>query len=183
MQVAGRFDEIVQQIADDFQGYRSRRARPGAPSVSSERLHEIGFILYTALKIYFEQEYGPEASIVKQELSHFQNHLTGCIAWQLSPRAVPGRGWLIAATAEIVRLLPKKYFCRPGYLCIPPQHLCYFLQKYCNDKTINESDIIRQLRNEDLLSMDKSGVATKKVEKLENQRCLCINLQKLMWRP
>lgn len=180
VQVAGNFEESVQQITDDFQEYRSRRAQAGAPSVSSERLYEIGFVLYTALKICFEQVYGLDPSIVEQELSCFQKHLNDCIAWQLSPQAAPGRGWLITAIAEMVTLLPKKYFCRPGYMCIPPQHLCYFLQKCHNDKTISVPDIIRQLRNENLLSMDKSEVATKKVKGLG--RCLCIDLQKLMPR-
>lgn len=180
VQIAGNFEKIVQQITDDFRGYRSRRAQTGASPVSSERLYEIGFVLYTALKIYFEQEYGPESSIVEQELSRFHKHLNSCIAWQLSPQATPGHGWLIAAIAEMVTLLPKKYFCRPGYMCIPPQHLCYFLQKHYNDKTISVPDITRQLRNEDLLSMDKSEVATKKVKGLG--RCLCIDLQKLMPR-
>lgn len=181
MQVAERFDETVQQIADDFQGYRNRRAQPGAHPVSSERLNEIGFILYTALKIYFEQVYGPDSSIVKQELSLFQEHLNDCIAWQLSPQAAPGRGWLISATAELINHYPKEFFYRAGYMCITPKHLCYLLQECYGDKTINVSDITCQLRNENLLSMDKSEVATKKVKGLG--RCLCIDLQKLMSSP
>lgn len=178
MRVAGSFEEIVQQITDDFQGYRSGRAQLEAPSVSSERLYEIGFVLYTALKIYFEQEYEPDASIVEQELSRFQDHLNGCIAWQLSPQAAPGRGWLISATADLIKNYPKEFFYRAGCVCITPKHLCYLLQECYRDKTISVPDITRQLRSEDLLSMDKSEVATKKVKGLG--RCLCIDLQKLM---
>lgn len=180
MRVAGSYEEIVQQIADDFQGYRSRRAQPGAPSVNSERLNEIGFVLYTALKIYFGLEYDSNSSEVSAELKRFQEHLNLWIDWQLSPQATPGHGWVITAIAEMVALLPKKYFCRPGYMCIPPQHLCYFLQNCHNDKTISGPDITRQLRNAGLLSMDKSEVATKKVKGLG--RCLCIDLQKLTSR-
>lgn len=181
IQTAKDFEKITQQIADDFQTYRNERAKPGADSVSSERLYGIGFVLYTALKIYFEQEYGLDSSVKSKKLRCFKERLNDCIAWQLSPQATPGRGWLIAATAKMAEFLPKEYFCRPGYLCIPPQHLCCFLQDYCNDETINESDIKRQFRNENLLSMDKSKVATKKVKGLG--RCLCIDLQKLMSRP
>lgn len=176
MRIAGNFEGITRQIAEDFQKYRQKRAM--SVSAEIERLYEIGFVLYTALKVFLSQEYGPDSPKTGETLRIFQDYLNGWIDWQLSPRAAPGQGWLIAATADLVRQLPPKYFCRPGYVCIPPRELCHLLQRCSGDRTISVPDITSQLRNEGLLSMDKSNVATKKVKGLG--RCLCINEQKLL---
>lgn len=178
MRVAENFGEVTQQIAEDFRQYRNARSKPGARAVDSERLYEIGFVLYTALKVYLSQQYGPESSITEEELRLFQKQLNPRIEWQLSPQAAPGHGWLVAATAQLARQRPKEFFFRSGDLCIPSKRLCYLLQEICRDKTINLADIIRQLRNEQLLSMDRSGDATRKIKGLG--RCLCINEQKLL---
>lgn len=175
---AGSFEEITRQIAEDFQEYRRARSESGDNSVGGERLNEIGFVLYTALKVYLSQVYGPDSSITKEELENFKMRLHRRINWQLSPRAAPGRGWLISATAELAKQWPQEFFWRSGYVCIPPRHLCSLLQQFCRDKTISVAEITGQLRSEGLLSMDKSGVATKKVKGLG--RCLCINEQKLL---
>lgn len=178
MRTAGNLEGVTQQIEEDFHEYRKNRSQPGTSPANSERLYEIGFVLYTALQVYFSQEYGPDSSIVGEELSRFQNRLNACIAWQLSPQAAPGRGWLISATAGLYRKFPKEFFYRSGYICIPPRHLCGLLQQFCHDRTISESDIIRQLRSEQLLSTDKSGASTKKIKGLG--RCLCIDKQRLL---
>ena len=176
MGIAENYENITQEIEEDFQRYRQRRAEDN--SVSSERLNEIGFVLYTALKIYFSQKFGPDSSEMEEELSRFNERLNMLIDWQLSPQAAPGRGWLISATAELVKRWPNEFFKRSGHLCIKPGRLCYLLQKRYGDETINVPEIIGQLRGEQLLAMDKSRVATKKIKGLG--RCLCINEQKLL---
>lgn len=175
---AKKFEETAQQIAEDFQRYREQRAKPGADPVSSERLYEIGFVLYTALKVFLSQEYGQNSSKTEETLRIFQDYLNGWIGWQLSSQAVPGRGRLISTTAGLVKQWPQKFFRRSGYVCIPPRHLCSLLQQCSGDRTISVPDIISQLRSEGFLSIDKSGAATKKVKGLG--RCLCINEQKLL---
>lgn len=176
MQIAGDFEGTTRQIAKDFREYRQSRAR--STSAESERLCEIGFVLYTALKMYLWQEYEPSSSKVQDELNRFQACVMQRIRWQLSPQAAPGRGWMISATAELVKRWPKEFLWRPGYVCITPGKLCCLLQKRYGDKTINVHEIIGQLRGEQLLAIDRSGAATKKIKGYG--RCLHINKQKLL---
>lgn len=178
MQIAANYDKTAQKIAEDFRKYRSSRAQPGASALSSERLYEIGFVLYTALNVFLSQEYGAESSMMSKELDFFKDRLNRRIQWQLSPQAAPGRGWLVAAIADLVRQYPKAFLMRPGYVCIRPERLCLLLQEKNRDKTISIPEIIRQLRSEQLLSMDKSGVATKKIKGYG--RCLHIAKQRLL---
>lgn len=176
MQIAGDFEGITRQIAEDFREFRQSRAR--SVSAENERLYEIGFVLYTALQVYLSQEYGPDSPIVEEELNQFQARIMKRIHWQLSPQAAPGRGWLISAIAELVKREHDQFFWRSGYACIPRMQLCYLLQRRYGNETIDAPDIILQLRSENLLSMDKSGVATKKIKGLG--RCLCIDAQRLL---
>lgn len=172
------FEEVTRKISVDFQEYRNMRAQHTSGQVSSERLYEIGFILYTALKVFLEREYKPDSSITQEELSSFQSRLNWWINWQLSPQAVPGRGWLVVAIAELAKRFPNEFYRRPGYMCIQPERLCSLLQKYCRNEAITILDITRQLRSEQLLSMDKSKASTKKIKGLG--RCLYINTQRLL---
>lgn len=178
MRTAGNFEKITRQITEDFQAYRKRRAQPEALPAASERLYEIGFVLYTALKVYFSQKYGPDSTKMKEELADFQKRLNQWIAWQLSPQAVPDRRRMIAAIAELVKQRPHEFLSRSGYVCIPLSRLCSLLQDFCGDETISKPDITRQLRAENLLSMDKCDVATKKIKGLG--RCLYIDKRRLL---
>lgn len=177
MQIAANYDKTAQKIAEDFQLYRYSRAQPGADAVSSERLYEIGFVLYTALKVFLSQRYGADSPLMSEELNSFQYRLNRWIQWQLSPQAAPGQGWLVAAIANLIGEYPGEFLKREGYACIQPTRLCYLLQKKCQNETITVPEITQLLRSEGLLSMDKSGVATKKIKGLG--RCLYINMQKL----
>lgn len=88
--IAGHFDEIVHQIEEDFRTYRESRANPDAHPVSSERLYVIGFVLYTALKIFLEN-CELDSSQVSETLANFNKRLGRCIDWQLSPKPPLGK--------------------------------------------------------------------------------------------
>lgn len=153
MRTAGNFEKITQQIAEDFQEYRKGRAQPGAPSVASERLYEIGFVLYTALKVYFSQKYGPDSPKTGEKLTDFQKRLNSWIDWQLSPQAAPGRGWLISAIAALSKQCPREFYWRQDDICIPTKRLCQLLQTCYRGRRIKREDIIEQLKSEELLFM------------------------------
>lgn len=174
--VAGQYDRIEHQITEDFREYRKRRAHSGECAVHSERLAEIGFVLYTALKTFLSV-YAPDSNFLSGTLKQFEKCVNAWLEWQLSSQAMPGCGKLLSAIVALVRSAPNEFVPRQGYACITPSRLCALLQNYCQDATISVPDVIRQLRMGRLLSMDKSGTATKKIKGLG--RCLCIDVQRL----
>lgn len=174
--VASQYDRIEHQITEDFREYRKRRAHSGECAVHSERLAEIGFVLYTALKTFLSV-YAPDSNFLSGTLKQFEKCVNAWLEWQLSSQAMPGCGKLLSAIVALVRSAPNEFVPRQGYACITPSRLCALLQNYCQDATISVPDVIRQLRMGRLLSMDKSGTATKKIKGLG--RCLCIDVQRL----
>lgn len=171
--VAARFDTISAKIKADFQSYRTQRAQKDAPAVRSERLAEIGFILYETVQIFLEKFPYMDGEI----LQSFHAWINRQIEWQLSPEAQPGSDSLIALLPRVIRENQDWFLFRDSCACIPPAQLRDLLQRYCPNHSIPERKVFDSLRRANLLEMDQSGASTRKIK--GRGRCLCINIGKL----
>lgn len=160
-QVADRYTELIQKTTNDFNSYRSSRAQDNAPSVESERLAEIGFLLYEALEIFMMIFPQPDGDLLMES---FQKRLNRQIRWQLSSQAAPNLYDITAEIPMLRRRHPEYFQDHHGCWCIEPDALCAILHSRFGAYTPDRAHIIKLLRDRGALLMDESGVATKKIK-------------------
>lgn len=175
--VAAHFDKIAADIKADFQFYRAQRAQMDAPLVKSERLAEIGFILYESLRTFVEI-FPQNVEEDKAILRNFQAWINNKIRWQLSPEALPESGDIvIALLPRVIQEHPHRFIFRDGCACIQPDELRELLQRYCPQQIITLQKVFNSLRRTNLLEMDQSGASTRKIK--GRGRCLCIKIPQM----
>lgn len=158
--ISKNYQVLTDKVAKDLQEYRKQRACDLSNLISSERLSEIGFMLYETLDLLFT--IFPDQS--KEDcLNCFQEEVNQWIAWQLSPEAVPELRDIVSSIPLLYQQYPEQFREHRGCWCITPDALCQLLQVHYQDPTIDRAYVIQCLQRRMVLKKDQSGAATKKI--------------------
>ena len=157
--VSKSYPKLVKKISQDFDVYRQSRAMARAPSVPSERLAEIGGVLYEALDVFLELF--PQSGRTSI-LDSFQRSINRWIGWQLSSEAAPNTLNISALIRAVHARYPKKFKEHQGCWCIMPEDLCVLIQEGYR-VTTTASEIIKMLRNRNALLIGRDNASTKKI--------------------
>lgn len=157
---AKNYHILADKVAKDLQEYRKQRALDLSGLIPSERLSEIGFMLYETLDLLFTLF--PSQSH-EDCLNGFQEEINQWIAWQLSPEAVPELRDIVSSIPLLYQQHPEQFREHRGCWCITPDALCQLLQGHYQDPTIDRAYVIQCLQSRMVLKKDRSRAATKKI--------------------